>query len=313
MLEIRNLQKTYGKVQALRGVDLRIDKGECLALVGESGCGKSTLARHLLGLEKPDQGEVLLEGTHLEKRSPRDIASKVQMIFQDPASSLNPRRRVIDLISEPLEIQGGVSKENIRKKALALMERVGLSPDHAKRFPHMFSGGQKQRIGIARALMTDPQLVVCDEPVSALDVSVQAQVLNLLKELQEERKLSYLFISHDLGVVRFVAQRVAVMYLGRIVEEAPVKETFTTPRHPYTRLLLDSYPRPDEAPLDISLTAQELPSPANPPPGCAFNPRCPHVTQACKEVLPPLKAQGPGRNACIRSEILDLTPPDHRL
>lgn len=310
MIIVDNLRKTYGNgVQALRGVSLELNPGETLAVVGESGCGKSTLARHLLNLEKATSGVMTLNGNDLSVMPHRELAKHLQMIFQDPSSSLNPRRRVRDILAEPLKVQGTSSPEDILSKVSDAMSAVGLRPEMADRYPHMFSGGQKQRIGIARALITGAKYILCDEPVSALDVSVQAQVLNLLIDLQKRLNLSYLFISHDLGVVRFIADRIAVMYLGQIVEEGPADEVFHRPRHPYTRLLLESTPRVGEAPPADLTKASELPSPANPPPGCAFVGRCPYALPRCSEINPILESEGNRRWACHLAASLDLSSP----
>lgn len=312
MIRVENLRKTYANgVQALRGVSLELRDGETLAVVGESGCGKSTLARHLLNLEKATDGSLTLSGQDLSTISLKDLARDVQMIFQDPSSSLNPRRRVRDILAEPLRVQGRWSASEIDEKVRVAISAVGLRHEMADRYPHMFSGGQKQRIGIARALITGAKYILCDEPVSALDVSVQAQVLNLLRDLQKRLNLSYLFISHDLSVVRFIADRVAVMYLGQIVEEGPAAEIFKNPRHPYTRLLLDSTPRVGEAPPAF-LKASELPSPANPPAGCAFAGRCSYAEARCQEVNPSLEAHGNRAWACHRAVDLDLSVPAAR-
>lgn len=310
MINVENLRKTYGNgVQALRGVSLELRPGETLAVVGESGCGKSTLARHLLNLEKATSGSLTLEGRDLSAISHRELAKHLQMIFQDPSSSLNPRRRVRDILGEPLKVQGTLSREQIFAKVTEAMSAVGLRPEMADRYPHMFSGGQKQRIGIARALITGAKYILCDEPVSALDVSVQAQVLNLLIDLQKRLNLSYLFISHDLGVVRFIADRIAVMYLGQIVEEGPADDVFKRPRHPYTRLLLESTPRVGEAPPAGLAKASELPSPANPPVGCAFVSRCPYAQPRCSETNPSLVGEGNRHWACHLAADLDLSVP----
>lgn len=307
LLSIRQLRKTYGAhVQALRGVDLEVRAGETLAVVGESGCGKSTLARHLLKLEAPTAGEIQFGEKPISQFSQKEIARSIQMIFQDPASSLNPRRKVKDIIAEPLRVQGGASESEIRQKVAESLANVGLRPEMAERYPHMFSGGQKQRIGIARALVTSPKLLICDEPVSALDVSVQAQVLNLLLDLQDQKKLAYLFISHDLSVVRFLADRVAVMYLGRIVEQGPVARIFSKPRHPYTRMLMDSTPAIGQDATESTLKVSELPSPANPPPGCAFAARCRWAIDRCRQEMPELEGQGEDLVACHRAAELNL-------
>lgn len=310
MIRVENLVKTYGgQVQALRGVSLEIRESETLALVGESGCGKSTLARHLLNLERPSSGQIWLGGKEISSLSQIEIARQIQMVFQDPSSSLNPRRRVRDLVAEPLRVQGGLTAKEIEARVDEVLLSVGLRPDMKDRYPHMFSGGQKQRIGLARALITGSRVMICDEPVSALDVSVQAQVLNLLLELRRSRGLSLLFISHDLSVVRYLADRVAVMYLGRIVEQGPAERIFNRPRHPYTRLLLDSTPVIGRSPLESDLRASELPSPSSPPPGCAFAPRCAWAQDSCRTQVPSLKGTEGDLVACQRAHELDLSLP----
>lgn len=292
------------KVQALRGVSLELNQGETLAIVGESGCGKSTLAKVLMKIENVSSGSVFLQGKPLKDISALELSSFVQMVFQDPYSSLNPRKKIFDIIAEPLVIRG-VSTVEIRKSVEAVVHQVGLRPEMIERYPHMLSGGQRQRVGIARALITKPQLIVCDEPVSALDVSVQGQVLNLLLDLQRDFNLSYLFISHDLGVVRFIADRVAVMYLGKIVEMGSSHEIFTQARHPYTQLLLRSAPSFETSQINSQTTKEfetesgEIPSPLNPPKSCGFSSRCPHKTSRCEVESPPLEMKGPWRVACF--------------
>ncbi|MES3036402.1 MAG: oligopeptide/dipeptide ABC transporter ATP-binding protein [Bdellovibrionota bacterium] len=283
MIQIRDLRKTYfPNVQALRGINLDIAHGETTAVVGESGCGKSTLAKILMKVEEPTSGDVLIGGKSIRDFSRKELSRKIQMIFQDPSSSLNPRKKIIDLVEEPLHIRGDLSSKEIREKAQQTLMLVGIREENHSRYPHMFSGGQKQRVAIARALVCEPDLIICDEPVSALDVSVQAQVLNLLRQLQKEKNLSYLFISHDLSVVRFISHQVSVMYLGQIVEKSPRTEIFAQPLHPYTQMLLASTPRLGEVPQDMFLKTSELPSPSNPPSGCAFHTRCPYVRERCK-------------------------------
>ena len=307
MIEIKNLKKTYaGGVQALRGVDLNVPENITTALVGESGCGKSTLAKILIGLEKPTEGTITLDGKSLLDMSMLERARTLQMIFQDAGSALNPRKKIFDIIAEPLKIQQASSQE-IKNKVFSLMEAVGLRPEMADRFPHMLSGGQKQRIGIARALITDPKYVICDESVSALDVSVQAQVLNLLYDLQKSRGLSLLFISHDLSVVRFISKRVAVMYLGKIVEQSLTEKTFQKPLHPYTQMLLKSLPSIHQKQSLHETGSLELPSSIHPPPGCAFHPRCPFLQPICKQQTPQLKELEGGQVACHLAEQLDLS------
>ncbi len=307
MVEIKNVHKTYhGGVKALRGVSLKIPSKTTVALVGESGCGKSTLAKILIGLEKSTEGEILLDGRSLVDLSPKERAQSLQMIFQDSGSALNPRKTVFDIIAEPLIIQGA-SEETVRNKVFSLMEAVGLRPELSKRYPHMFSGGQKQRIGIARALITDPKYIICDEPVSALDVSVQAQVLNLLADLQKSRGLSLLFISHDLSVVKFISQHLAVMYLGKIVEENATADVFERPLHPYTQMLLMSLPSIHKQAKNAQLKALELPSPISPPEGCSYHPRCLYSQEICQKETPPFISENRGQGACHFVDKLDLS------
>lgn len=285
-------------LQAVRQVSFNIARGETLALVGESGCGKSTVARLLVGLYRPSSGRVLFDGHDLAKiqgESGLALRRRMQMIFQDPYASLNPRWRVSRIIGEPLQVHRLIEDpQAMRARAEALLTQVGLSAADADKFPHQFSGGQRQRISIARALASEPEFLVCDEPTSALDVSVQAQVLNLMRALQKTRKLTYLFISHNLAVVHHVSDRVGVMYLGSIVELAPKARVFSAPAHPYTRMLLDAIP-------DISMSGRartpvggEVPNPLNPPTGCAFHPRCPHATPRCRSETPLLRDPGDG-------------------
>lgn len=276
-------------VRAVDGVSLDVRQGETLGLVGESGCGKSTLARLLLKLERPTSGTILVQGTDVwnaSRQFERAFPRKVQMVFQDPFSSLNPRRSIAATIGEPLKIHG-VGRNERKRRVLELLEQVGLRPELAKRYPHEFSGGQRQRIAIARALALNPECVVCDEPVSALDVSIQAQVVNLLKRLQSEYDLTYVFISHDLAVVGHISDRVAVMYLGRIVELAPVDALFQNPLHPYTQALLKAVPVPDPESESLKLVVKgDPPSPINPPSGCPFHPRCPQAMSHCATTVP---------------------------
>ncbi len=293
------LGRQVGTVRAVDGVSFSIARGETLGLVGESGCGKSTTGLALMRLVTPTAGTLRLEGRDLARLSKRELKAlrqRMQIVFQDPYASLNPRQRVADIIRAPLDIHGvGTSRER-RTQVAELMARVGLRPDQADNYPHQFSGGQRQRIGIARALAVRPQLIICDEPVSALDVSVQAQILNLLVDLQRELGLSYLFISHDLGVVKHISDRVAVMYLGRIVETASCDLIFTSPGHPYTELLLRS--APPAHPRDrrrYSPAAEELPSATRVPSGCPFHPRCPLADGTCRAEMPPLAARPDGR------------------
>ncbi len=283
-------------VKALAGASFRLEAGRTLAVVGESGCGKSTLARVVTMIEPPTEGRLVIDGIDAasppaEKREA--LRQAVQIVFQDPYGSLNPRQKIGAILEEPLVINAPDDAATRRGKALAMLARVGLRPEHYERYPHMFSGGQRQRIAIARALMTRPKLMVLDEPVSALDVSIQAQVLNILMELQEEFGLAYLFISHDLSVVRHVADEVMVMYLGRPVEQASRDAIFGAPRHPYTRALLSATPVADPlAKKERIRLVGELPSPLNPPPGCAFHPRCPYANDRCRTEVPPLHVPG---------------------
>ncbi len=291
------------RLRAVAGVDFAIPRGTTLALVGESGCGKSTVARLLVGLLRPTAGRIRIDGRELDPGAGRaalaPLRRRLQMIFQDPYASLNPRWRVAAIVAEPLRAFGLVaSRAEARARVGELLAQVGLSPADGRRFPHEFSGGQRQRISIARALASRPEFLVCDEPTSALDVSVQAQILNLMKDLQAELGLTYLLISHNLAVVSLMADRVGVMYLGRIVELAPAAELFARPRHPYTRLLLESVPdleRRERAPPPV---AGEVPSPIDPPSGCPFHPRCPWAEERCRLELPGLAEVGAARVAC---------------
>jgi peptide/nickel transport system ATP-binding protein len=288
-------------VHAVDGVSLAVQRGETLGVVGESGCGKSTLARLLVRLHEPTSGTVTFDGvdiTTLSRSELRPFRREMQMIFQDPYASLNPRKRVVQLVGDPLRIHRQGSSAEIRQRVRELLEVVGLSPDHINRYPHEFSGGQRQRIGIARALALRPRLIVADEPVSALDVSIQAQVVNLFHDLQDEFGLTYVFIAHDLGVVRHVSNRIAVMYLGVIVEVSPADELYDNPLHPYTISLLSAVPIPDpvvERERETILLAGDLPSPANPPPACRFHTRCPYVQETrCRDEVPALRELAPG-------------------
>ncbi|HEY9368208.1 oligopeptide/dipeptide ABC transporter ATP-binding protein [Streptomyces sp.] len=305
LLSVRELTTTYpgrrraAPIRAVDGVSFDITAGETLGLVGESGCGKSTTGRTIVRLLEPSAGSVRYDGRdigHLSQRELKPLRKDLQMVFQDPHSSLNPRQTVARIISDPLLVHGS-SAADARKRAAELMELVGLIPEHIDRYPHEFSGGQAQRIGIARALATSPRLVVADEPVSALDVSVQAQIVNLMERLQRELGLAYLFIAHDLSVVKRVCDRVAVMYLGRIVEIGDKERVYAAPAHPYTRALLSAVPLPDpvaERTRERITLLGDPPSPAAPPPGCAFHPRCPKAQAVCRTEAPPLRIGAPG-------------------
>ncbi len=287
------LSKKIGEVKAVDDLSFTVYKGETLGIVGESGCGKSTTGRMLLRLIEPTEGSIIFEDqeiTSLSKQEMRKIRRDMQMVFQDPFASLNPRHTVEKILEEPLIVHGIGSKQERKKRVQEMLEVVGLGSYHAKRYPHQFSGGQRQRIGIARALMTRPKLIIADEPVSALDVSIQAQVLNLLEDLQKEFGLTYIFIAHDLGVVRHISDRVGVMYLGRLVELADSDALYEKPKHPYTQALLSAVPIPDpEHQQEKQVLSGDLPSPANPPKGCAFHTRCSACMDICKTTRPEFK------------------------
>ncbi|MFC7373635.1 ABC transporter ATP-binding protein [Fictibacillus iocasae] len=292
------LGKTVGAVKAVDGVSFFINKGETLGLVGESGCGKSTTGRALLRLLDPTDGKIFFEGrdiTELSTGEMRKMRREMQMVFQDPFASLNPRHTVEKILEEPLIVHGVKDKAERKRRVKELLEVVGLNSWHAKRYPHQFSGGQRQRIGIARALAVNPKLIIADEPVSALDVSIQSQVLNLLQDLQKEYDLTYLFIAHDLGVVRHISDRVGVMYLGNIVELADSEELYDQPMHPYTQALLSAVPIPDvEHKKERVILQGDVPSPSNPPKGCPFHTRCPQAMDTCASVKPVLQEIQPG-------------------
>ncbi len=298
----RGLLGGKATVKALAGASFELSAGQTLAVVGESGCGKSTLARLVTLIETPTAGRLLVDGADVTTVSPKQrkyLRQSVQIVFQDPYGSLNPRKKVGSILEEPLIINTQMSAAERREQARQMMAKVGLRPEHYNRYPHMFSGGQRQRIAIARALMLRPRILVADEPVSALDVSIQAQVLNLLMDLQEEFNLAYLFISHDLSVVRHIADEVIVMYLGRPVEQGPAETIFARPSHPYTRALLASTPAVDPGHRHKRVALKgELPSPLDPPSGCAFHRRCPHATEVCGRDLPELRQFDGRRVAC---------------
>ena len=322
IVEVRNLQKFFpitsnsifakvkGENKAVNGISFAIKRGETLGLVGESGCGKSTAGRTVLKLYEPTGGEIFFNGEEITNYSPRKMKSlrtKMQIIFQDPYSSLNPRHSIGEIIGAAFAIHGmdaaggSGSKGEIKRAVQELMERVGLNPEHYNRYPHEFSGGQRQRIGIARALALKPEFIVCDEPVSALDVSIQAQVINLLDDLKDDFGLSYLFIAHDLSVVQHISDRVAVMYLGKIVEIAPTEEIYQRPHHPYTKALLSAIPIPDpvlESAREQIVLSGDLPSPSNPPTGCVFNTRCWKAQARCFSEEPLLQLAGKSEVAC---------------
>ena len=287
-------------VHAVDGVSFGIARGEVVGLVGESGCGKSTLGRVVAGIHPPTSGQIFYKGADvagLKDADRRAATLAVQMIFQDPFASLNPRMRVEEIIGEAPRLHGLVSAKDLSNYVDEVMLKVGLDASLKKRYPHQFSGGQRQRIGIARALAVKPEFLVCDEAIAALDVSIQAQVLNLFMDLREEFDLTYLFISHDLSVVEHIADRVVIMYLGRVVESAPTEDMFHAPVHPYTRALLAEAPRLDQRKRDFTPIRGEIPSPLNPPPGCHFHPRCPLASDLCRQKAPPLEQIGPGRFA----------------
>ena len=309
LLEIRNLKKHFpvgeglfsrnkGAVKAVDGVSLTVEEGETLGIVGESGCGKSTLGRTILRLVEPTSGEIYFQEKNLlamSQRELRDTRRQMQIIFQDPYASLNPRMRVGDIVGEGLEIHKLAKRKAKRDRVIELLNQVGLREDHYNRYPHEFSGGQRQRIGIARALAVSPKFIVADEPVSSLDVSIQAQIINLLQELQEKMHLTYFFISHDLRVVEHISHRVAIMYLGKIVEIAKSETIYQDAKHPYTRALLSAVPMPDTSrKKERTILQGDVPSPVHPPPGCTFHPRCAYREAICDQIEPPLDFAGNG-------------------
>jgi oligopeptide/dipeptide ABC transporter ATP-binding protein len=315
LLELRDVEKHFpvkrgalarelGRVHAVDGVTLTVEAGETLGLVGESGCGKSTLGRCIVRLLEPTGGDIIFQGrsiARLRQRALRPLRPQMQMIFQDPFASLNPRKRVGTIVGDPLRIHGVGDRASRKRDVQELLTKVGLSPEHYNRFPHEFSGGQRQRIGVARALALRPRLVVCDEPVSALDVSIQAQIINLLESLQDDFNLTYIFIAHDLAVVRHISDRIAVMYLGKIVEVSPAEELYSAPLHPYTISLLSAapIPDPDESDRRERIVLQgDVPSPTHPPQACRFHTRCPYVQPTrCRDEEPVLREIGPGHVA----------------
>lgn len=322
ILECNNLYQSFGggrpllgkakpRIQAVSDVSLEIPQGQTLGIVGESGCGKSTLGRMLAGLDQPTAGEILFRGQHLSqllRDDPAQLRRKIQFVFQDPLSSLNPRKTIRQILEAPLKHLLNKSKAEREARIEELMNVVNLRPEFLDRYPHEFSGGQSQRIGIARALAAEAEVIVLDEPVSALDVSVQAQILKLLRELKDRFKLTYVFISHDLAVVEHLCDTVAVMYLGRVVEYAPRAELFSRPRHPYTRVLLSSVPTQGRKTEEHVSLKGELPNPADPPPGCAFAPRCAFAEPRCRERRPELQTlAGERKVACVRVDEIELT------
>lgn len=312
LLDIRSLKtyypikrgvfaKTVGFVRAVDDVDITINKGETVALVGESGCGKTTFGRTLIGLERAHEGQIFFDGHDLLKMSPverKKYCPEIQMIFQDPFSSLNPRLTILDIITEGL-VEHGLVEKSVEEDARRILTEVGLNAEMIYRYPHEFSGGQRQRIGIARAIALKPQLIICDESVSALDVSVQAQVINLLMDLRDKYEMSYLFISHDLSVVRQISHRIAVMYLGKIVEYGTTEQIIEDPQHPYTKALISAVPVPGRPVHDRVVLKGEIPSASNPPPGCRFHTRCPIATEKCKQIIPMLERKKERQISCL--------------
>lgn len=315
LLEANGLTKVFpvhrnfrqvGAVHALSGVSFQLGAQETLAIVGESGCGKSTLAKLLMQIEKPTAGSIKILGQSPEQMAPLELRQSLQMIFQDPYSSINPRKRAWEIIAEPLAVNTKLSRSEQRARAEQMMAKVGLRPELAKRYPHMFSGGQRQRIGTARALMLEPKVLICDEPVSALDLSIQAQILNLLLDLQQEMRLAYIFISHDLGVVEHIADRVLVIYLGRVVEYGSREQIFNAPQHPYTQALIACAPRVGRSPGSAVSLRGEIPSRLEQASGCVFHQRCPYAQIRCQTEEPKLKMVAGRETACHYAENLKV-------
>jgi oligopeptide/dipeptide ABC transporter ATP-binding protein len=327
LLDVKNLnmhfpirgglfKRQVGSVYAVNDVSFQLEEGETFGVVGESGCGKSTLGRAIVRIYQPTSGEIFFRGqniAHLDAKGLKSFRKEIQMVFQDPYASLNPRKPIFEILEEPFFLHGLGNAAERRTKVSELMELVGLRSTDMNKFPHEFSGGQRQRIGIARALALRPSLIVCDEAVSALDVSIQAQIINLLIDLQKQLKLTYIFISHDLNVVRYISDRVAVMYLGRLMEVADSATMYEKPAHPYTRALMASAPKPDpRRTLKPAVLEGDVPSPSRPPRGCPFHTRCPHVIAVCKEQLPPLLPLGSDPKhlvACHRAKELNMEAP----
>jgi dipeptide transport system ATP-binding protein len=312
LLEVKDLKKTFpvrklfkktAHVKALNGVSFTLLKNRTLAIVGESGCGKTTLARCLMKISRPTGGEVVISGRPISEIPKTEFRRSIQMIFQDPYGSLNPRKKAWEIIAEPMRINSGKPKAECREAAYELIQKVGLRPELGNRYPHMFSGGQRQRLGIARALILHPDVLICDEPVSALDVSIQAQILNLLMELQKELGLSYLFISHDLSVVRHISDEVVVIYLGQIMEKGATADVFSAPKHPYTQSLIAATPTIRAQKIKRPPLTGEVPSPLNPPSGCPFHKRCPIAIPRCASEVPEMRQVGPQWAACHLAEV----------